>query len=57
MPKYRNANTDDVVEYDQPNPRLEALDNWSRVDEPKHAAKPEPEPEPDAKPAPRRRKS
>lgn len=53
MPKYLNSNTNDVVEYDQPNPRLERLDNWSRIDEPK----PGPKPEPEAKPASRRRKS
>lgn len=49
MPKYRNANTDDVVEYDEPNSRLEALPNWQRIDEPK------PEPRPADPPAPPRR--
>ncbi|MFF9199964.1 hypothetical protein ACF09L_32635 [Streptomyces sp. NPDC014779] len=38
MPKYQNSNTGDVVEYDEPRPRLEALENWTRLD-------PEPGPE------------
>ncbi|MFE6103189.1 hypothetical protein ACFVQ4_24975 [Streptomyces laurentii] len=31
MPQYRNKNTGDVVEYEQPSPRLEALENWTRL--------------------------
>lgn len=48
MPKYRNDNTGDIVEYDEPDPRLEALPNWQRIDEP------EPKPAP-AKKAPQRK--
>ncbi|MGW6481316.1 hypothetical protein ACWGDS_26045 [Streptomyces sp. NPDC055059] len=32
MPKYRNNNTGDEVEYDHPSPRLEMLPNWERLD-------------------------
>ncbi|MGX1116406.1 hypothetical protein RKD37_001769 [Streptomyces ambofaciens] len=32
MPKYRNHNTGDEVEYDHPNRRLEMLPNWERLD-------------------------
>ncbi|WP_282698229.1 hypothetical protein [Streptomyces sp. CC208A] len=32
MPQYRNENTSDVVEYEQPSPRLEMLPNWTRLD-------------------------
>lgn len=31
MPTYRNHNTGDVVERDDRDPRLEALDNWERI--------------------------
>lgn len=58
MPRYQNENTDQIVEYDEPDPRLEALDNWHRLDD-------DPTPKPDApapakapaKPAPRRTRS
>lgn len=33
MPKYKNSNTGDVVEYQHPSPRLEMLPNWTRLDE------------------------
>jgi len=39
MARYRNRNTGDVVEYDEPNARLEALDNWERLDRPEPKAK------------------
>ncbi|MCX4827183.1 hypothetical protein OG746_26685 [Streptomyces sp. NBC_01016] len=32
MPKYRNNNTGDVVEYEHPDARLEMLPNWERLD-------------------------
>ena len=38
MPKYENSNTGDVVEYEQPSPRLEALPNWTRLDPAAHGA-------------------
>lgn len=43
---YRNKNTEQVVQQDEPNWRLEQLDNWERIvgDEP---TPPEPEPEPE----------
>lgn len=43
--RYRNANTNDEVEYPQPNARLEMLPNWSRIaspDEPEPEKSPEP---------------
>ncbi|MEU6342214.1 hypothetical protein ABZ883_14880 [Streptomyces sp. NPDC046977] len=31
--RYHNENTGDVVEYDEPSARLDALSNWRRVDD------------------------
>lgn len=39
MPKYKNSNTGDVVDYEHPNARLEMLPNWRRID----GTEPEPE--------------
>ncbi|MFC7880483.1 hypothetical protein ACFUVV_01145 [Streptomyces sp. NPDC057376] len=49
MPTYKNSNTGDIVEYEQPSPRLEMLPNWHRLD----GAEPEEPQEPPAEPVER----